>query len=247
VVLGAAFSPAGDRLATCGLDGTVALHDCDDWSALPTIVSHRAPVLDVAWQSDSVVASCSTDRTVQIHRVASDRPPRVFTGHTAEVNRLSWDATRTILASCSDDSTVRLWSGKDGLLFTFEGHTQPVHCVEWTPGGEDGGYTGSAPLVASAGADHTVKLWDANTCACRATLRGHGGVVVSARFSPDGSLLASGSFDRRVVVWSVADGTPVRTFEAAGGVLALDWHHSGRALAATFSDGTAAVLDVGQG
>ncbi|KAA0146302.1 hypothetical protein FNF28_07695 [Cafeteria roenbergensis] len=246
-------------LASCGLDGRVSVTECEAFTSMPPISTHRAPVLDLAWQSDSVLATASADRTVQIHKVGTERAPRVFAGHSADVNCVEWDPTRTLLASCSDDASVRLWSAREGGIFEFKGHTAGVHAIEWAPGGGGGGGAGGSgsssaaavggcaspsALLASAGADATVRLWDVNAAVCRATLRGHSGLVATARFSPDGLLMASGSIDRRVVVWSVADGKPVRTFEGAGGVLALDWHPSGGQLAVAFSDGSVAKLDL---
>ncbi|KAA0150021.1 hypothetical protein FNF31_07107 [Cafeteria roenbergensis] len=258
-VLGLAFSPSDSYLASCGLDGRVSVTECEAFTSMPPISTHRAPVLDLAWQSDSVLATASADRTVQIHKVGTERAPRVFAGHSADVNCVEWDPTRTLLASCSDDASVRLWSAREGGIFEFKGHTAGVHAIEWAPGGGGGGGAGGSgsssaaavggcaspsALLASAGADATVRLWDVNAAVCRATLRGHSGLVATARFSPDGLLMASGSIDRRVVVWSVADGKPVRTFEGAGGVLALDWHPSGGQLAVAFSDGSVAKLDL---
>jgi WD40 repeat protein len=49
-----------------------------------------------------------------------------------------------------------------------------------------------------------VELWDAARGKLRKTLAGHGGVVGSVAFSPDGKLLASGSQDKTAKVWDVA-------------------------------------------
>ena len=42
------------------------------------------------------------------------------------------------------------------------------------------------------------------------TLKGHTNWVKSVAFSPDGALLATGSLDKTIRLWCVADGTPVR-------------------------------------
>ena len=71
---------------------------------------------------------------------------------------------------------------RDGGPLTLKGHRGPVYSVAYSPDGK---------LLASGSADHTVRLWDPLTGACRATLAGHGSEVNCVSFSPDGQ-------DRRV-------------------------------------------------
>ena len=49
-------------------------------------------------------------------------------------------------------------------------------------------------------------LWDVATGRERTTLEGHKSGVTSVLFSPDGSTLASASFDNTVVLWDVVTG-----------------------------------------
>src|SRR6059058_1270974 len=71
-------------------------------------------------------------------------------------------------------------------------------------------------LLASAGWDETVRLWDPGSGAAVSELTGHTARVFSVAFSPDGRLPASGSYD----------GT-VRLCDPGGGVLS-GWAAAGQ-------------------
>jgi WD40 repeat protein len=59
-------------------------------------------------------------------------------------------------------------------------------------------------LLASASADHTVRLWDASSQKLNSLLIGHDDQVLAVAFSPDGKSLASGSADHTIALWQVA-------------------------------------------
>ncbi|MYB93579.1 WD40 repeat domain-containing protein [Candidatus Poribacteria bacterium] len=73
-------------------------------------------------------------------------------------------------------------------------HGGGVRTVEFSPV--------DASLVASAGEEHTIKLWNLADNTVR-TLIGHTGRVNSIAFSPNGELLASVSDDATIRLWSV--------------------------------------------
>jgi hypothetical protein len=58
-------------------------------------------------------------------------------------------------------------------------------------------------LLASASLDKTVRLWDVGTGQCAQTLSRHSEPVYSVAFSPNGELLASGSPDKSLHIWSL--------------------------------------------
>ncbi|WP_372492914.1 WD40 repeat domain-containing protein, partial [Nocardia sputi] len=68
-----------------------------------------------------------------------------------------------------------------------------------------------AGLVASAGSDSSIRLWDLSTGRLRRSLTGHDGWVNSVAFTTDGQLLASGSADTTIRLWNPHTGQHLRT------------------------------------
>src|SRR5271157_50442 len=80
------------------------------------------------------------------------------------------------------------------LLGTLNGHTDPVYAVAWSPDGK---------IIATAGFDNTVRLWEAASRKEIKSLEGHTKIVLAVAFSPGGRQLASASLDNTAKIWDL--------------------------------------------
>jgi WD40 repeat protein len=71
-------------------------------------------------------------------------------------------------------------------------------------------YSGDGERVVTASRDETARVWDADTGALVAELRGHDGAVYSAEFSRDGSLVVTAGGDNTARVWDAATGREIQ-------------------------------------
>ena len=71
-------------------------------------------------------------------------------------------------------------------------------------------FSSEGSLLASAGEDGTIRLWDVETGAHLRTLTGHLRFVYCVAFSPDGKILASGGEDKTIQFWDVETGELIR-------------------------------------
>jgi WD40 repeat protein/serine/threonine protein kinase len=118
-------------------------------------------------------------------------------------------------------------------------HEGPVLALAASPDGK---------LLASGGADHTVRLWDLETQKLRHVLRNHTLDVTSLAFSPDGKLLASGGTDATIVVWDAARGEEVQTLSGhSRNPSMIAFSPDGRTVAAGADDGRVKRWDVATG
>ncbi len=110
-----------------------------------------------------------------------------------------------------------------------------------------------ADLLAVAGADGAIRLWDLRSRTRSATLRtalhqrsGHDSAATALDFSPDGSLLASGHVDGAVHLWDMARGeaVPVRMRHDEA-VSALAFSPDSATLATGSLDSNLRLWDVG--
>lgn len=241
------WNSRGNYLLSTGIDGVTILWDIGKAAPKFKFTDHNGPVLDCDWRSDSAFVSCSADKTICLGHTNSNSL-RQLSGHTGEVNAVRWDPAGRFLASISDDCTVKLWNTSAECIASAQSHTRGIICLSWSRTGPCTENPELPLMLATGSLDTTVRVWNVQegVLRCVHTLKHHTHPVVALAFAPDiqPDLLASGSHDR-VHIWSVKDGTIVKTFRApGGGVNSLSWRSSGTQVAAGFSDGSVYIMEI---
>ncbi len=128
-----------------------------------------------------------------------------------------------------------LWRLCHAERLTFHGHGDAVYSVDYSHDGKK---------LATASADGTARLWDAETGRELATFRGHVGDVNMAKLSPDGRLLATAGDDHTVRLWNVSPpGLRATCRGHSGEVHSVAFSPDGKTLASAGQDGAVKLWD----
>ncbi|MDJ0599047.1 MAG: WD40 repeat domain-containing protein [Crocosphaera sp.] len=200
------------------------------------------------------LASASWDKTIEIWDVENDRLVDTLTAHQDAVNSVKISPDGKLLASASADKTIKIW------LISWDSTKQEFICEEWkkdTLNHDDWVwdvcFSCNSRILASAGGDRLIKLWQLNwsedyqnlTIKHLANLEGHSNKVYTIDFSPDGQTLASGGEDNKIKLWDVNTGECKQTLEKhQRPVKSVRFSHSGQYLASASEDGTIQLWDI---
>jgi WD40 repeat protein len=121
----------------------------------------------------------------------------------------------------------------------LKGHTALIYSVAFSPDGK---------LLATAGFDNVVKLWEWPSGKEVRTLAGHTGPVYCVAFHPNGTMLASGSLDKTIRLWNVADGKMIREIKGHTDIVdSIAFNKDGKLLASGSSDKTVRIWNPDDG
>jgi WD40 repeat protein len=102
--------------------------------------------------------------------------------------------------------------------------------------------------LAASGADHVVRLWDAQSGTLLHTLTGHSDEVSGGiAFAPDGKTLITGSVDGTARLWDVASGTPLHTLTQQAWVSVVAFAPDGKLCLSAGQDGIVHIWEVATG
>ncbi len=254
-----AYSPDGKHLATGSSDHKVRIVSAETGELEQTLAGHTDGVVSVDFSPDGKqLLSGSFDQTAILWDVATAAPLQTLKGHSWWVwkARFSPDASRIVTAS--QDGKAIVWekagnteqgagSQTSQPLYTklteFIGHDGPVYAANFSHDGK---------LVATGGYDKLVMIWNPDQVQPvdlakllegeprpkpnYLRLMGHDGPVRSVAFSTNDELVASGSDDHAIRLWTVATGKISQVLR----------DHSGSVHSVAFSPDGKFVLSGGQ-
>lgn len=228
------WNPTGTLLVTATFDGKMRVWT-GDGKIRHLLSLHRAPVLVTKWNKPgSLILSVDCTNTVVVWDALTGDIKQHFQGKTSsdeEVlamdvsnassmpyslgNDADWVDTYTYACTGESASIMICKVGEETPLLRFKGHTQGINCIEFDE---------ASQLLASGSDDHTIRIWHGKSPVSIITLVGHRGPVMAVKWIPlnstelstlldplsaaegAGSLLASGSIDGTIRIWSPTRG-----------------------------------------
>ena len=198
-----AFAPTGDRLAVGSREGTIYLWDFIRKERLKPLTGHTEHIWSVCFSPDGKrLVSGSNDRIARLWDVESGEEIATLPlGEPRTLMEIAFSPCGNLIAG-GMYGELRLWNAETlTTLFAIpQPETQKPYALAFSPCGK---YLASGTWWEKGMENMAIRLWDVASGENIATLWGHPTDIQSLAFSPDGTLLATGSFECTTLLWDL--------------------------------------------
>lgn len=156
--LSCAFSPDGQRVASCGLDCTAKIFDMLSQKTTVTLTGHSNVISHCRFSNNQLsLATTSWDKTVRIWDISAggfrlDGSVALQDGHVGSVSCSKFNSDDTCLISSGYDQSVCVWDIKNkSKIIALRGHEGWVNSID---------ITADDRFVLTVSDDGTARLWD---------------------------------------------------------------------------------------
>ncbi|KAL6765640.1 WD40-repeat-containing domain protein [Haematococcus lacustris] len=148
-----AASPWGYHWASASADRTARVWATDNLRTLRVMAGHQADVDLVRWHPNChYLATASSDCSVRLWDVATGACVRIMTGLHTPPTSLAISPDGKLACAGAQDGSIVTWDlGNARRMSTLTGHVGPVWSLAFS--------LSDGSVLASGGADETVKLW----------------------------------------------------------------------------------------
>jgi WD40 repeat protein/tRNA A-37 threonylcarbamoyl transferase component Bud32 len=198
----AEFSPDGSRVATASDDYTAQVWEARSGLAIGQTLKHGSWVVAIHFSPDGTrVVTSSLDGTARVWDATTGEAISPPLPHEEMVQNALFTPDGQHVITASRDRTARVWDACTGkLLLTIE---HPDGVQRTTPH-----LTRDGRRVVTA-AGNIARIWDVATGQPVTDPLLHKATVNTARFSPDGTCVVTGSNDKTARIWDARTGFPL--------------------------------------
>ncbi len=232
----AEFSPDGRQVVTGATGAPLSVREVATGRTVrdlvdPNSTAQRTPPDSVAFGTDGVLATGGDVPagawTALADRSALPRPIGSLHDGRPTVAAFGSRQDEVVLGNSAGQVTVRDIKTWEAAVLNRR-HSGPVRALAVSP---------DKRMLATAGDDGMIGLWDTVTRQSLGELRGHNGGIAALEFSPDSTRLASGGNDRAVVVWDLRSRSVWAALHGHGkAVTHLAWRADGSAVVSAAQD-----------
>lgn len=221
-------------------DRTIKIWDMAGGQRPRTLQGHYWAVtsLDLL-PDDKTVVSGSWDNSLKIWDIESGDELHTLLGHKHLVHDVAVSKNGRFAVSVALDQSMRVWNIKQyGEIGGHSGYMPSSNAVAISPDGK----------TVVIDVHKTLQLWDVANEEITHVFRGHFHLISSLLYTPDGSMIISGSFDHTLRSWDITDGQTINTFKGhKDRINDVAITKDGRYLASVSEDRSLKVWDLANG
>jgi WD40 repeat protein len=200
--LSARYSPDGSLIALAGGDGVVTLLDAKSRKKISSFTAFEQACWDLAFSPDGKMLGV-TSRGQKLISVFQLEPLQLLQSMPQDQEAFGITfhpggkgfATISCTPLVWEPPQIQVWPAKAKSPLNLKGHSAYAMRVRFSPDGR---------MLATAGADGAVKLWDPVTGSELFEIGVAKGPVLGLRFSPSTNLLAIGDSRGLVMLWKIS-------------------------------------------
>ncbi len=237
-----AWSPAGDIIASGGVDQRIVLHKING-DIIKSVTAHKGRITTLSWSDDgSQIISGSDDDIVKKWSSQGVELAK-YSFHNGDILRVRNLANGRFLSGGGDNNIFIYDSVQNQITKRFEGHQNGITSVVWNP---------KTPYyVATASGTGKCYVWNVAKRKVAQTLSAGALKTIRLAYNYQASRIAGGCEDGSIIIWNPISETITNIIKHPAAhkkkIMGLSWGPNGIKLATVGADSSLKVFDGGSG